>query len=479
MKNCNYKCAPSKDKQKQNVKLSTFNESFILMNVENIIKVIKHAFRERHYYKKMDLIHFINRVKAYSLLQVNFALTQMIHDKSEFLVDMYGKYGYLINIGDYYFFQPAELNDPSISIFEKSTPIPFKRDKITLFLNSENVRRKVEEKGVDNESKQVGSVATAAATASDAQQVENIIASIGYTHALTMNISLTKKERNDLTDAQDPVLKIIPNSIPMISRDRKWYIYCYEMIDIMKDVLSIEELNWYVFVHIMDHLTFEEINVLVLNLHTLNEVAIQMKTSSEAMKTVASSKVKNIAIKIQENRQEVYANSLRYTNYILKYFKSFVTKDKDDIFYFFADNRENTRDISKKIQMYYKKNEKSPWMQFQQEELTSTEYNALKSTFQKTNLAEFVGFMQSIKDGDVVFKIKEGGNRGSICATSPTMKRSLQDILQFNLTNVIVPSNVTQITHCILQEIVLRHYNSVNVNGKVWMLNAVEAIYSI
>jgi hypothetical protein len=129
--------------------------------------------------------------------------------------------------------------------------------------------------------------------------------------------------------------------------------------------------------------------------------------------------------------------------------------------------------------MYYKKNEKSPWMQFQQEELTSTEYNALKSTFQKTNLAEFVGFMQSIKDGDVVFKIKEGGNRGSICATSPTMKRSLQDILQFNLTNVIVPSNVTQITHCILQEIVLRHYNSVNVNGKVWMLNAVEAIYSI
>jgi hypothetical protein len=131
--------------------------------------------------------------------------------------------------------------------------------------------------------------------------------------------------------------------------------------------------------------------------------------------------------------------------------------------------------------MYYKKNEKvsTPWMQFQQEELTSTEYNALKSTFQKTNLAEFVGFMQSIKDGDVVFKIKERGNRGSICATSPTMKRSLQDILQFNLANVNVPSNVTQITHCILQEIVLRHYNSVSVNGKVWMLNAVEAIYSI
>jgi hypothetical protein len=64
----------------------------------------------------------------------------MINDKSEYLTDMYGKYGYLINIGDYYFFQPIELNDPSISIFEKSTPIPFKRDRITLNIKTENVK---------------------------------------------------------------------------------------------------------------------------------------------------------------------------------------------------------------------------------------------------------------------------------------------------------------------------------------------------
>jgi hypothetical protein len=191
--------------------------------------------------------------------------------------------------------------------------------------------------------------------------------------------------------------------------------------------------------------------------------------------------VKNVAVKIQKNRESAYEKSLEYTNYIIKYFQAFVTKDKDNVLYLFSDNRENKRDISKKIQMYYKKGENAltPWMQFQQEELTSTEYNELKSAFQKGNLAEFVGFMQSIKDGDVVFKIKEGGNRGSVCATSPTMKRTLQDILQFKLTNVNVPSNITQITYCILQEIVLRHYSSVRLNDKTWILNAVEAIYSI
>jgi hypothetical protein len=487
MKNCNYTCSPDKQKRDidsgQNIKLGTFNESFILMNVENIIKVIKQAFREKHYYKKIDLIQFINRVKVYSLLQIHFALTQMIHDKSEFLVDIYGKYGYLLNIGDYYFFQPVELDDPSISIFEKSTPIPFKRDKITLSLKSEDVKKGQQQLTVSD-------VAQVKASASESEgvgdkeraaelQVENIIASIGYTHALSINISLTKKERNDIADAQDPVLKIIPGSIPMTSRDRKWYIYCYEMFEVMKGVLSTEELNWYIFVHIMDHLTFEEINALVLHLHTLNEIATNMKTTVEKGQLVASSKVKNVAIKIQKMRESVYEKSLEYASYIIKYFQSFVAKDRDNVLYLFVDNRENVRDISKKIQMYYKKNEKNPWMQFQQEELTSTEYNELKSAFQKSNLADFVGFMQSIKDGDIVFKIKEGGNRGSVCATSPTMKRTLQDILQFKLTNVVVPSNITQITYCILQEIVLRHYNSVRLSDKTWILNAVEAIYSI
>jgi hypothetical protein len=254
------------------------------------------------------------------------------------------------------------------------------------------------------------------------------------------------------------------------------------MFEIMKGVISVEELNWYIFVHIMDHLTFEEMNLLVLNVHALNEIANKMKSmvGTEGFSS-SSSKSKNAAIKIkiQKNRESVYEKSLEYAEYIIKYFQMFVSKDKDNVLYLFLDSRENVRDISKKIQMYYKKNEKMPWEKFQQEELTSTEYNELKSAFQKSNLAQYVGFMQSIKDGDVVFKIKEGGNRGSVCATSPTMKRTLQDILQFKLTNVSMPSNITQITYCILQEIVLRHYNSVKLNGKVWMLNAVEAIYSI
>jgi hypothetical protein len=485
MKTCNYTCSPKPPPaKKQNIKLSTFNESFILMNVENIIKVIKHAFREKHFYKKLDLIHFINRVKQYSLLQINFALTQMINDKNEYLTDMYGKYGYLINIGDYYFFQPIELNDPSISIFEKSTPIPFKRDRITLNIKTENVKKKQvqkveqeereerEEKAtVESESK--GSKGSSVATIRETMFTENIIASIGYTQALSINTSITKKERNDIADAQDPALKLIPGAIPMISRDRIWYIYCNEMFKIMNGVLPLEELQLYVFTHIMDHLTFEEINALVLNLHALDQIANKMKASSANASSVSS------RTGFHETKISAYDQAPECAKNISKYFSGFTSQDGEGVKYLFVDSRENTKDISKKIVMYYKKGEKSAWIRFNQEELMSTEYNEVKSKFQKNNVAQYVGFMQSIKDGDVVFKVKEGDNRGSVCSTSSTKKRTLQDILQFKFKDIDIPSVLTQITYCILQEIVLRHYNAIRLNQKVWFLNSVEAIFSI
>ena len=485
MKTCSYVCSPKPPSSKQNIKLSTFNESFILMNVENIIKVIKHAFREKHFYKKLDLIHFINRVKMYSLLQINFALTQMINDKNEYLTDLYGKYGYLINIGDYYFFQPMELNDPSISIFEKSTPIPFKRDRITLNIKTENVKKKqvqkVEENEKEREEKQeqesaslskaaVASVASiSVANIREKMFTENIIASIGYTQALSINTSITKKERNDIADAQDPALKLIPGAIPMTSRDRIWYIYCNEMFKIMNGILPLEELQLYIFTHIMDHLTFEEINALVLNLHLLDQIANKMKAESAS----------SLSTGFQETKTVAYNQAPECAKNISKYFSHFISQDDEGVKYLFVDGRENTKDISKKIIMYYKKGETGPWIRFSQEELTSTEYNKLKAKFQKNNLAQYVGFMQTIKDGDIVFKVKEGENRGSVCSTSSTKKRTLQDILQFKFKNVDIPSVLTQITYCILQEIVLRHYNTIQLNQKTWLLNSTEAIFSI
>jgi hypothetical protein len=467
MKSCQYTCTPNANLKEQDVNMGTFNETFILMNVENIIRIIKSAFKERHFYTKIDLIHFINRVKTYSELQINFALTQMISDKNEYISDCYGKYGNLINIGDYYLFQPVELNDKTISVFERSTPIPFKRDKVNVKVENVGALRDGDgERESDTGSKEVKKI-------KEYEYVKNIISNVSYTYNLAINTVLSKKIKNDIADAQDPVLKLISGAIPMISRDRIWYIYCSEMINVIERVIQLDEVYWYVFIHVMDRLTFNEMNTLIIHLNEIENISKKIKDEASSKTKIAYEEAKYVA--------DTFAPTCAKN--ILKYFNRFVTKMQGESgAYMFVPLKDAPATVSKDISIFYKKNETDEWSLFNQSELTSDERNQLTSKFKidKTNFAQFLGFTQFIKDG-VAFKVKESQNRGSVCSTSPTKKRTLQDILeQYKFEHSIdIPQNLTQITYCILQEIILQFYNHIKLNNKRWNLHMVEAIYSI
>jgi hypothetical protein len=438
------------------------------MNVENIIRIIKSAFKERHFYTKVDLTHYINRIKIYSELQINFALTQMINDKNEYISDYYGKYGNLINIGDYYLFQPVELNDKTASVFERSTPIPFKRDKINVKVSQSEKASRLSERRDEKAEK---------TSQKYDDNVKNIVSSISYTYNLAINTTLSKKIKNDIADAQDPALTLISGAIPMISRDRIWYIYCNEMINVIERVIDLDDVHWYIFIHIMDRLTFSEMNSLVTNLNHIEEISKKIKDEAVLKTKIAYEEAKYAA--------DVYAPTC--AKRILKYFSQFVTVlqgDKHDSAgaYLFVPLKDASLSKDVTVSIYYKKNQVDEWTAFNQSELTSDERNRLTSKFKidKTSFAQFLGFAQSLKDG-VVFKIKENQNRGSVCSTSPTKKRTLQDILQqYDFKQPIeIPANLTQITYCILQEIILHFYNDIKLTNKRWNLNLIEAVYSV
>ena len=134
---CSYKCAPDANITEDNIVLDTYNENFIMMNVDKITSRIRQLFMERFYYKKERLIMEINAVKNYPVLQINAALTQLIDDKNEYISDKYGRLGRLINIGDLYLFQPLELSDPNISIYDRSIPVQYKRNKLVFDIPKE------------------------------------------------------------------------------------------------------------------------------------------------------------------------------------------------------------------------------------------------------------------------------------------------------------------------------------------------------
>ena len=223
----------------------------------------------------------------------------------------------------------------------------------------------------------------------------------------------------------------------------------------------------------MDRLTFSEMNSLIINLNRIEQISKKIKDEAGLKTMIAYEEAKYAA--------DVYAPTCAKN--ILKYFSQFVTKIQGDSgAYLFVPLKDGSASASKGVSIYYKKNQVDEWGAFNQSELTSDERNGLTSKFKidKTSFAQFMGFSQSVKDG-AAFKIKENQNRGSVCSASPTKKRTLQDILQqYNFKQPVeVPQNLTQITYCILQEIILHYYNDIKLNDKRWNLNMVEAVYSV
>jgi hypothetical protein len=137
MASCEYSCRPDKNIDENNLNEDTYDEHFAIMNSEKILQRIRMLMKESFFYKKDILIKAIRTPKEYPYIQIYSALTQLIEDNNEFIVDKYGRNGRLINIGDYYLFQPVELKNNNISIFDRSVPIDYKHSMINFEISKD------------------------------------------------------------------------------------------------------------------------------------------------------------------------------------------------------------------------------------------------------------------------------------------------------------------------------------------------------
>jgi len=140
MASCNYNCRPDSDIDESKLNEDTYDENFIVMNSEKILQRIRMLFKEAFFYKKDILLRAIRTPKEYPFVQIYSALTLLIEDENEFIVDRYGRNGRLVNIGEYYLFQPIELKNKNISIFDRSVPMDFKHDMIDFELKQNIVK---------------------------------------------------------------------------------------------------------------------------------------------------------------------------------------------------------------------------------------------------------------------------------------------------------------------------------------------------
>ncbi len=201
------------------------------MNTDKIIHKIRSLMKERFFYRKKDLINLINAIKFYPLVQINAALNQLVEDKNEYITDKYGRLGNMINIGDMYLFQPLELNNKNISIFDRSVPIDYKHDKLSFTLPEEKEEEQVSKK-----------------METDIGQ-ERRIAS----NAITLLNNM--KSNYELASVKQTIIRGEDN----------WYKFCSLVIsDMESDGISRDELLNILVAHLVDELTFEN-RLLIMN----------------------------------------------------------------------------------------------------------------------------------------------------------------------------------------------------------------------
>ena len=230
MKDCmrDDECNPNPNKKitEDDLNEDTYSEKFIMTNSEKILQRIRMLMKENFFYKKDVLLNLIKTPKNYPEIQIYAALTYLIENSNETIIDKYDRTGYLTNIGDYYLFQPSELRNKNLSIFDRSVPIDYKHSMVDFQLKQDIIKPVVDMRNI-------------------AERVEVI------------NLE-GKNIIDDLKTQYDLAVEFTTG--PKVPRgDDDWYKHCgIVMKKLLKSGESLEELLGFLVEHILDLLTFKD-----------------------------------------------------------------------------------------------------------------------------------------------------------------------------------------------------------------------------
>ena len=129
---CEFQCTGAQGTQGLETDRTTYTQLHTHTNLHQIMDRIRKLFRESVYYHQVPLIRAINIQREYPIDHIYTTLTYMIENHNEMLVDQWGRNGYLVNRGDVYLFQPIEITDETVSLYDRTVPVDYRRERIIL-----------------------------------------------------------------------------------------------------------------------------------------------------------------------------------------------------------------------------------------------------------------------------------------------------------------------------------------------------------
>jgi hypothetical protein len=422
MDNCQYKCRPFKKITEEDINEDTYNSTFLMINSDKIKERVRQLFKERFFYNKTDLISGINLQHKYSISQIYATLTEMIQDDNE-LIDKYGRAGYLINIDEYYLFQPMELNNERIGIFERSVPIDYKHNKIHFELQQDQYQDH------ENEDIYIGNQTINKNNRVDSGIIE--IQKIKKTHAIDEILTRLKEYFN-----------LAINTVSINRGEDDWYKFIGVTIQKMMTEYNIE-------ISLLMELLVEHII----------DVELNYKEKVDLFKYLYSTDT------FEENSFEWYAKSY-FLNKIIKgkRFSAIVLYNKDKRHILINRNDSNGSYI---------------WVNAEPEDIHDiSPYIREKYSIKESEYNELVGFISfESKQSHYVFKIKNVNakrNTGARCDEKTKAKNIsvMNEILREEKYTKENTKNVVNQELCTLQEFTMRYFNKIRKNGKIWFLDS-------
>ena len=423
MENCIYKCKPVSEIG--DINLLSYGENFINSNNEKIKQRIRNIMKEHYYIDNNTLINEINVIKKYPLVQIYSALTQLVDDKTEFITDKYDRLGHLVNIEELYLFEPLELKDSNISLYERKVPIPYKHNKLSINLKSKNLSQddidviKIIKKSSKKDKKEKDIKEKGDIDEREAKDEE-------IYHEKANELLMEMKNNYEKT-----ILDVF------IERgEDDWYKIASLVInELSKREINIKLLHDFIIDHIVDLLVFNDKFILLNYLYSREDKLSDFEKKIKDFfdnRIIKNKKLTGIILQNQGNQQLL----------ILKNNNWFLSEPED-----YIDLKE---EISKKI-------------------IPIKNYNVV------------VGFITNFKKEYMVYKVKQldkKRNKGARCDQS-----GKGDIIK--LLNIIEGESKYNNENtkkynskylCILQELLLRYYNYIKKDDKIWFLDSDDAI---
>ena len=445
MESCEYVCKNSnffiQDDEKLDIK--TYNEKYMNLNNDLIIKELNYLFKEKFLYKKDELLlYFIN--KNYSKLLINNVLTNIIDNKLSVIKDKYNTEGYIINIDDLYIFQPKLINNKNSSLFTKINP---KNENINYLTYKvpENIKKIVPIKVVEKFDEQ--------------DNHDDDTKDIKYNDKIFDNI-----------------FKIY-NSIINTDKEYEKSLVKNSYYRLLIDFLNIEKNTNNLFIDFDNTSSFEETNKIdyVYIKYIISNIIFDLLQLDELINLVKFVYLNMDVYKSENSEKNVFFSIIKKIvndNCITKMNVTyFITYFKNDIFNY-------------SIYKIIKHGEK---IELELGEYTDYEYlkNELNKKY-KIDVSDYgviVGFINNINKNNYELKLKtlkdpnndKIYNEGTICnnlSKKEIKNRFIEKIISkdlydkfYNLKTYKSPS------YCLIIEIYLRYFNIINYNNKVWFIN--------